>query len=50
MHIEPDQNPILKDKKGTFKHDLTPETEGSSSLCNHTLKATNNLFLKKNMG
>jgi hypothetical protein len=32
MHIEPDQNPILKTRKERSKHNLTPEIEGSSSL------------------
>jgi len=45
------KNPILKsNKKERSKHGLTPEAEGSSSLCNHTLKATNNLFLKRRKG
>jgi len=30
MHIEPDQNPILSDKKGTFKKILQRQGEAST--------------------
>jgi hypothetical protein len=44
MHIEPDQTPYLATKERS-KQDLTPETEGLLSLCNHTLKQQ--ILLKK---